>query len=447
MRIVVIGAVAAGTSAAAKARRNDKQAEIVIYERDQDISYSGCGLPYYIGGEIQDIGVLTPRDSAYFMKKYNVDVKIRHEVQAIDAENQTVSVKNMMTGEVFSDRYDKLVVATGAKAFVPPVGGTAREHVFFLRTAGNAVAIRRFIEQKQPQKAVIAGTGFIGFEVLENLTHRGIDVTILEVADQITPNLDRDMAEHLEQQLKQRGVKILKSTRLESIRKDEVVLSTGESLSAELVIMATGVRPNTRLAIDAGVKLGKTGAIQVDSAMRTNLENIYACGDCIETFSVITGKPVYRPMGSTANKTGRIAGDVLSGGTSRYRGNLSTGIFKLFDLVIASTGLSEKEARKEGYEAVVSRNSMLDRPDYMGGKKMMIKAIADQKTGRLLGVQIIGTQGVDKRMDVFVALITGGALVDELFHLDLAYAPPFATAKDPIHYTGMILESAIRKSK
>ncbi len=447
MRIVVIGAVAAGTSAAAKARRNDDLADIIIYERDRDISYSGCGLPYYIGGQIKDIEELTPRDSAFFKGKYEITVKTEHEVLEINKGQKTVLVKNLVTGEVFTDPYDKLVIATGASPFVPKVDGIDHKQVFFLRNVQNAVAIKKFILKEKPKTAVIAGTGFIGFEVLENLLHYDMDVTIVEVADKITPNLDLDMALYLENLLIKKGIKIIKSRSISSILEKSLVLSDGQSISAEVVIMATGVRPNTKLAQTSGITLGKTGAIQVNDQMQTNVQDIFACGDCIETFSAITGKPVYRPLGSTANKTGRIAGDVLTGGHLTYRGNLGTGIFKLFDLAIASTGLSEKEALAEGYEIVICHNIKPDKPSYYKGEDMVIKAVADQNSKRLLGVQIIGTNGVDKRVDIFATLITYKATVDELFHLDLAYAPPFSTTKDPVHYTGMILENAISQGR
>lgn len=447
MKIVVIGAVAAGTSAAAKARRNDDLAEIIIYEKDQDISYSGCGLPYYIGGEVKDIEELTLRDSAFFKGKYEITVKTEHEVMEIDKDQKTLLVKNLDTGEVLTDSYDKLVIATGASPFVPKVEGINHKHVFFLRNVRNAVAIKKYMNGEKPITAVIAGTGFIGFEVLENLLLQKIDVTIVEVADKITPNLDNDMAMYLENLLLKNGVKIIKSKSISTILEKSVVLSDGQSLSAEMVIMATGVRPNTKLAKNIGITLGKTGAIQVDEQMKTNVQDIYACGDCIETFSAITGKPVYRPLGSTANKTGRIAGDALTGGNLTYRGNLGTGIFKLFNLAIASTGLSEREALAEGFEIEICHNIKPDKPSYFKGGEMVIKAVADKKTKRLLGVQIIGTNGVDKRIDVFATLITYKATVDELFHFDLAYAPPFSTTKDPVHYTGMILENAISQGR
>ena len=443
MRIIVIGAVAAGTSAAAKARRNDDHAEIVIYEKDRHISYSGCGLPYFIGDRVADISELTPRDPAFFKKKYDIDILTEHEVLEIDPSSNQILVRNLATGNTFTDCYDKLVIATGASPSRPPVDGLKQDHVFFLRNVRDALRMKDFIVKHKPKRAVIAGTGFIGFELLENLELAKIEVSIVELADKITPNLDRDMAVFLENTLRQRGVRIYKSVGITTVEKNCVRLSDGTELAADMVIMATGVRPNVELAKNAGIALGVTGAIKVNTAMQTSAEDIYACGDCIETYSAITEKPVYRPLGSTANKTGRIAGDQLSGGNLLYRGNLGTGIFKLFHLTIGSIGLSEKEALAEGYDIQVCHNIKPDKPEYMGGKEMVIKAVADKQTGRLLGVQIIGEDGVDKRIDVFATLITYKATVDELFHLDLAYAPPFSTTKDPVHYTGMILDNAI----
>ncbi|MBB6713413.1 FAD-dependent oxidoreductase [Clostridium gasigenes] len=447
MRILVIGAVAAGTSAAAKARRNNDDAEIVIYERDNDISYSGCGLPYYIGGEIEDIGELTPRDSKFFKKKYNVNVLTGHEVLNINANTKELTVKNLNTQEIFVDKYDKLILGTGATPFMPNIKGIKNENVFFLRNVQSARNIRGFIENNKPKHAVIVGTGFIGFEMLENLMDTGVNVTIVEKQGKITPNLDEDMATFLEKALIKKNISIIKNASIIDILKDKVVLGDGKEIKHDMVIMATGVKPNVSLAKEAGVEIGITGAIKVDTSMKTNIADIYACGDCIETFSSITEKAVYRPLGSTANKTGRIAGDVVTGGKLRYRGNLSTGIFKLFDMTIGTTGLSEKEALEEGYEIVMCHNIKPDKPSYFKGKEMVIKAIADKKTEKILGVQIVGYEGVDKRLDVFVTLITYGAKVDELFHLDLAYAPPFSTTKDPVHYTGMILDNALNNNR
>lgn len=447
MKIIVIGAVAAGTSAAAKARRNNDQAEIVIYEKDRYISYSGCGLPYFIGDEIKDISELTPRDPAFFKKKYNIDIKIAHEVLSVDTDAKEVKIKDLETGESFIDTYDKLVVATGASPFIPPIQGADADHVFTLRNPGDAMAIKSFVTQKKPVRAVIAGTGFIGLEVLENLTEQGVEVTLVELMDKLTPNLDKDMALLLENSLREKGVGIIKGAGVKEVSDKKAVLTDETVVETDMVILATGVRPNVALAVQAGIELGETGAIKVDDRMRTNVEDVYACGDCVETYSVITGKPVYRPLGSTANKTGRIAGENLSGGNMCYMGNLSTGIFKVFDLAVASTGLSEREALEEGYDIEIIHNIKPDRPLYYHGKNMTIKAIADRESKRLLGVQIIGDHGVDKRIDVFVTLITYKATVDELFHLDLAYAPPFSTTKDPVHYTGMILDNAINNNR
>jgi NADPH-dependent 2,4-dienoyl-CoA reductase/sulfur reductase-like enzyme/rhodanese-related sulfurtransferase len=447
MRILVIGAVAAGTSAAAKARRNNDNAEIVIYEKDKDISYSGCGLPYYIGGEIEDIGELTPRDSLFFKKKYNIDVLTGYEVLNINSQIKELTIKNLHTQEVFADKYEKLIIATGAIPFVPPIKNIDSNNVFFLRNVQSARDIKNFIDMRKPQNAVVAGTGFIGFEMLENLMNDKINVTIIEKQSKITPNLDGDMAEFLENALIKKNISILKNTSIIEVLKDKVILEDGRKIKSDMVIMATGVKPNIYLAKEAGVVCGITGAIKVDNSMKTNVEDIYACGDCIETFSTITGKPVYRPLGSTANKTGRIAGDVVTGGSLRYKGNLSTGIFKLFDMTIANTGLSEREALEEGYEIEICHNIKPDKSSYFHGKEMVIKAIADKKTEKILGVQIVGYEGVDKRIDVFATLITYNAKVDELFHLDLAYAPPFSTTKDPVHYTGMILDNSLNNNR
>ena len=447
MKIIVIGAVAAGTSTAAKARRNSESAEITIYEKDTFISYSGCGMPYFLSGEIESIDSLIPRDPSFFKKKYNIDIKTGFEVLEINKDNQTVLVKNLATNEIFTDNYDKLVVATGAVPFKPEIKGLQNENVFFLRNIQDVLKIKEALTTKSVKNAVIAGTGFIGFEVLENLLKLNINVTVVEVADKITPNLDMDMAKHFEKLLKAKNIIIKKQCSITEISTDSVTLSDGTTLDSDMVILSTGVRPNTALAEKAGIELGETKAIKVNTKMQTNIENIYACGDCIETFSVITNKPVYRPLGSTANKTGRIAGDVLSGGNLEYRGNLGTGIFKFFDIVVASTGLNEKEAIQNGFEIQVCHNIKPDRPHYMGGQEMVIKAVADKNTGRILGVQIVGFEGVDKRIDVFATLITYKATVDELFHLDLAYAPPFSTTKDPVHYTGMILDNAINSNR
>ena len=447
MRFVMIGAVAAGTSAAAKARRNSEDAEIVIYEKDSFISYSGCGMPYYIGGEVESADELTPRGPAFFKSKYHVDIFTRHEVLSIHPDKKSLEIKNLSTGEIFTDRYDKLVIATGAHAVVPPIKGVNGTNVFTLRNISDMNRIKAFIDQAHPKSAAIIGTGFIGLEVCENLKRLGINVTLIEKLPQVTPGLDSDMAVYVREHLEKNGVAVLTGASVEGITHDGVFLSDGGTVDAELVLVSAGVRPNTELAAAAGIEVGVTGAIRVNAKMQTNLPDIYACGDCIEQFHAVTGKPVYRPLGSTANKTGRIAGDNISGGSLAFRGILGTGIFQIFGMTVAQTGLSEREAKEQGYDVVVCHNIKPNKPEYMGGKEMVIKGIADKTSGRLLGAQIVGFDGVDKRIDVFVTAITYKAKAEDLFHLDLAYAPPFSTTKDPVMYTGMILDNAIQRGR
>ena len=446
-RIVIIGAVAAGTSAAAKARRNDEQAEIILYERDRFISYSGCGLPYFIGGSVARIEELTPRDPAFFKGKYNVDVLIRHEVMSIDPATKSLVVRDLDSERIFTDHYDTLILATGASSVRPQFSGMDRKHVFTLRSPDDAIAIRSYIDQNNPTAAVVIGSGFIGLEMVENLVRAGMKVTLIEKLPQVCPFLDPDMAPRLEQYLVKQGVAVLTGRTAASIEEQTVVCDDGRRIPADLVLVAVGIRPNTRLASAAGVKLGHTGAIAVDRSMRTNIPDLYACGDCAESYSVVDGRPLYRPLGSTANKQGRITGDVITGGTLQHRGIAGTGIFQVFEMGIAATGLTEKEARESGYDVVVNHNIKPDKPVYFGGREMVIKSIADRRTEKLLGVQIVGFGGVDKRIDVFVVAMTAGLKVSDLFHLDLAYAPPYATTKDPVHYTGMILDNAINRGR
>ncbi|MBC8016655.1 MAG: FAD-dependent oxidoreductase [Sporomusaceae bacterium] len=447
MRLVIIGAVAAGTSAAAKARRNSEQAEIVIYEKDSFISYSGCGMPYYIGGEVESIEDLTPRNPEFFKSKYNVDIFTLHEVLSINPEQRTLEIINNTTGIVFTDAYDKLVIATGASSIIPPIKGADNRNVFTLRNINDMNKIKSFIDRNNPKTAAIIGTGFIGLEVCENLKKLGIEVTLIERLAQVTPGLDSDMAVYVKDHLKKNDIKVFVGASAIELTDNAVLLSDGTVIKADMILLSTGVRPNTELAKNAGIEIGITGAIKVDANMNTNLKDIYSCGDCIEQFHVVTGKPVYRPMGSTANKTGRIAGDCVTGGNLTFRGILGTGIFKVFDLTVAQTGLSEREAKEQGYEVVVCHNIKPNKPEYLGGKEMVIKGIADKNSGRLLGVQIVGYEGVDKRIDVFVTAITFKAKVEDLVHLDLAYAPPFSTTKDPVMYTGMILDNAINNGR
>lgn len=510
-RILIIGAVAAGTSAAAKARRNDEDAEIVVYERDDLVSWSGCGLPYWIGGAVEDLEELIPRDAAYFRSRYGVDMRVRHEVTAIDPVAKTVTVRRLehepgksaqttsrtlpvkpadvpadeavteeeASMDLFFDHYDTLILATGANPVVPPIPGVDLPQVHVLRNPHDAQAIRASLRAAEASgqsgeaaprgeesqtvslRSVVIGSGFIGLEMAESLVASGVSTTIVEMLPTMCPMLDPDMGARLAAHLEKQGVAIrtgVKATGFTPAHNHSVLdmqaesavtvdLDNGEQLPADLVILAVGVRPNTKLAASIGAKLGVAGAIVVDERMRTSVPDVYACGDCVQTWSVVDGQPFYRPLGSTANKTGRICGDVVTGGDLAFRGIAGTGIFRVLGLSVAATGMKEQEARDKGHDVIVSHNIKPDRPAYMGGREMTIKTIADRSDGKLLGVQILGFDGVDKRMDVFVTAITCGMKVQDLFHLDLAYAPPFSTTKDPVMYSGMILDNAIRRGR
>ena len=448
MKIIVIGSVAAGTSVAAKARRNTEEAEIVVYDQGKDISYSVCGIPYKIGGEVESLDSLTPRNAKWFKKRYNVSVFTEHRVTTIDHDAKKLEVKDLVTGETKHDNYDVLVLATGASPMTPPPFNQAEyENVFHVRNIQDVRDIEGYAAAKNPEKALIIGAGFIGLEMAEQLVHKGWDVTIVQLENQVMPPMDADMAFRVEEVLLANGVHMHLGDTVKTIEGDgvikKVVTTKGATIETDIVILAAGVRPNTQLAKEIGVTIGATGAVAVNSKMQTNLPDVYAVGDVAESFSVITGKPIYRPLGSTANKMGRIAGDVITGGDLEHRGVLGTGIFRVFNLHVGQTGMTEKEAKAAGYSVEILYNIKPDHAEYLGGKELIIKALADKATGRVLGAQIVGTQGVDKRIDVLATAITFKAKAEDLFHLDLAYAPPFATTKDPILYTGMALDNAL----
>ncbi|MGA7689204.1 MAG: FAD-dependent oxidoreductase [Jiangellales bacterium] len=446
MKIVVVGSVAAGTSVAAKARRNTEDAQIVIYDRDRDVSYSGCGLPYYVGGEVDDIESLRPRDAAWFAKRYRVAIHTRHEVTTVDHGSRTVTVHRLDTGESVTDSYDVLVLATGVSSIVPPIPGADAAGVFTLRSPGDAEQIRAFAERWQPERAVVVGGGYIGLEMTEQLVARGVAVTLVEEQRHVMPRMDPDMSARVDAELRGNGVDLRTAGTVSAIEAHDAVQAVtidGERVPADLVVLAVGVRPNVDLARQVGAQIGPTGAVAVDARMRTSVDGVYAVGDVAESYSAVTGEPVWVPLGSTANKMGRIAGHVITGGELEHRGILATSIVRVFDLAVGQTGLTETAAREAGYDVEVLHNIKPDRSEYLGGRELTIKAVADRATSRLLGAQVIGPQGVDKRVDVLATALSFGATVGDLFHLDLAYAPPFATTKDPVHYTGMALDGAI----
>lgn len=449
MRIIIIGSVAAGTSVAAKARRNNIENEIVIYEKDNDISYSSCGLPYYIGEDYIERGNITSRDAKWFKKRFNIDIFTGHEVIDIDYNNKEIKVKNLASNEIIIDKFDKLVFATGAKTKTPNIKGIEKVKQFHLKNVNNADEIKNYIENNNVNKALIIGSGFIGLELLDNLAKKNINTTIIEFKNHLMPNLDEDMSIYIEKYLDEKKIDYLLNDSVEEFLSDKkAITKNNKTIEFDMVIFATGITPNVELAKKIGVNLGKYNGILVNDYMETNLKDIYAVGDCCEHKFRLTGDYIYRPLGSTANKMGRIAGENITGIKREFKGILGTGIFKVFDLAVGQTGLTEREARKLGDDIEIIHNIKEDKSKYLKeSKEIVIKAIADRKTQKLLGVQIVGEAGVDKRVDVFATLITYNVPVGDFFNLDLAYAPPFATTKDPVLYTGMILDNALNRGR
>ncbi|MCD2257328.1 FAD-dependent oxidoreductase [Agrilactobacillus fermenti] len=445
-KIVVIGAVAAGTTAATKARRNDPEAEITIYDRDIDISYAICGIPYAVGHEVANFDQLTPRDPQWFKQNYQIDLKTRHEILAIDSNKQTLQVKALDTGAVFTDHYDLLLLATGARYGIPTAfKDIDADNLFHVRNVQSGRELASYLALHSIKTAAVVGAGYVGLEMTEQLTKLGIQVQIFQRSAHILGNFDGDMAEIAETYARQKGISLALA---ETVTKTQVQnghiigldTNQGQHYQPDIVILAAGVKPNTRLAESIGVKLGTTGAIAVNDRFQTNLPNVYAVGDVAESFSVIDGRPLWKPLATTANKMGRIAGDAMTGGSLRHRGILGTSILRFFDLTIAQTGYTEKEAQAAGYDFLVLKDKKTNVPDYMPkSQTMTLKTLADKKTHRILGAQIIGGAGVDKRIDVLATAMTFKAKAEDLFHLDLAYSPAFDTTKDAVLYTGMIL--------
>jgi len=433
-KILVIGGVAAGTKTAAKIMRENPAAEAVIVTRDEHISYAGCGLPYYIGGVIEEERELVVKTPEEFTLATGVDVFVKHEAKTVDMEKKEALVVNNETGEEKAFPFDKLVFATGAAPFVPPIKGVELENVYSLRRVTDALNIRKLVDDGEINDAVVIGGGFIGLEVAENLKERGINVSIIELIPHILPPFDEEMALLAQRHMVEKGVDIFGAERAQAIEGETKVTGVKTDrriLKADLVIVSVGVRPSVALAKSIGVEIGETGAIKVNDMMETNLKDVYAVGDCAETTNLITGKTAWYPMGSTANKMGRIAGINIGSENEKdsLSGVLGTTVVKLFGVNAARTGLSERDAVKLGYEVesvIVPAN---DRAHYFPGYRSIVtKLVAEKETGRLLGAQIVGEGVVDKPIDIMATAITFGAKVDDLEKLDLAYAPPFSSA-------------------
>ncbi|MFB5083741.1 FAD-dependent oxidoreductase [Symbiobacterium thermophilum] len=448
-KIVIVGGVAGGATAAARARRTDEHAEIVLFEKGPYISFANCGLPYYVGKEIGDRSALLLQTPESFRARFEVDVRVLHEVVAIDRAAKRVTVRNLETGEVYHESYTALVLAPGSVPIRPPLPGIGLPNVFTVRTVPDAVAIRELVERESPARAVVVGAGFIGLEMVENLAGLGLAVTLVEKADQVLPPLDPEMAAFVQSHLEQMGVEVITGDGIAAFtgndRATAARLESGREVEGDLFILGLGVRPDTRLAREAGLAIGPTGGIQVNERMQTNDPAIYAAGDAVETIHLVTGRPALIPLAGPANKQGRVAGANAAGDSLTFPGAIGTAIVRVGSLVAAVTGLSEKAARREGLKVYTSYTLSGDHADYYPGmQELMTKLVVEADTGRLLGAQVIGANGVDKRTDVYATAILGRMTVDQLANLDLAYAPPFGAAKDAAVVAGMVAQNIRR---
>jgi NADPH-dependent 2,4-dienoyl-CoA reductase/sulfur reductase-like enzyme/rhodanese-related sulfurtransferase len=442
-RLLVIGGVAAGPKAAAKARRCDPEMEIVIYQVEDEISYAGCGLPYYISGVIGKRQELISRTPGQFAQE-GIKVLKNRRVEGIDVRNRTVSGQEIGSGKTFTDHYDRLVIATGAYPIRPKIEGVDLKNVFYLRSIFDADAILERIRSEDIQNVVIVGGGYIGLEMAESLVHLRKNVTIVELAPQILTLFDEDFAGILQQYLEKKGVKVLTSEGIQSLKgkagKVTHVQTTGREIEADVVLMSLGIRPEVRLAKPAGLRIGETGAVWVNEKMETSVEGIYAAGDCAETTHLITGKRVWVPLGSTANKQGRVVGVNVCGGNATFPGIMGTAIFKTFDFNVTKTGFNMREAEKEGFSPVQAIVRGFDRAHYYPGRKeSTLKVIADKETGRILGGQAVGEGSSDKFIDILAMALHGKMTCQQLASADLAYAPPFSPALSPVIVAANVL--------
>ncbi len=449
-KIVIVGGVAGGASAAARARRLSESAEIVILERGEHVSFANCGLPYHIGGQIPQRAALLLQTPESFKRRFNVDVRIFSEVIAIDRENRQLTVRNRLTGEEKYESYDKLLLSPGAAPVQPPIPGLDNARTFTLRNLPDMDRILLAIEQQQPRHATVVGGGFIGLEMVEALHSRGIAVTLLELGEQVMAPVDKEMANLLHATMQQHGVDLKLQTGLQAVvasepRALQLQLSTGESLETELMILAIGVKPENLLAAQSGLELGSHGGIKVNGAMQTSDPDIYAVGDAVETPELVTGKPGLMPLAGPANRQGRLAADHMLGRDVTYKRTQGTAICKLFDLAVASTGLNEKSLKRLGlaYEKIYVHTAS-HASYYPGAYPVSLKLLFDPHNGKILGAQAVGKDGVDKRIDILAVAMRAGLSVLELEDLELTYAPPFGSARDVVNQAGMVAANVIK---
>ena len=446
MKVVIVGGVAGGATAAARIRRLDENAEIIVFERSGYISYANCGLPYYIGGVIEDPEDLTLQTPESFFSRFRIHMKVHHEVTAIHPDRKTVSVKDLKSGEEFEESYYKLLLSPGAKPVWPNLPGMNSDKLFTLRTVEDTFRIKEFVDQQKPRSAVMVGGGFIGLEVAENLRELGMDVTIVQRPKQLMNPFDADMASFIHSEVRKHGVKLALGYSVEGFEEKDggvdVLLKDQPAIHADMVVLAIGVTPESSLAKDAGLALGIKGSILVNDRMETSVPDIYAVGDAVQVKHYVTGEAALIALAGPANKQGRIAADNICGGDSRYLGSQGSSVIKVFDMTAATTGINETNARKSGLNVdTVILSPMSHAGYYPGGKLMTMKVVFEKESYRLLGAQIVGYDSVDKRIDVLATAIHAGIKATDLKDLDLAYAPPYSSAKDPVNMAGFMIDN------
>lgn len=446
MKVIIIGGVAGGASAAARIRRLDETAQIIVLERSNYVSYANCGLPYFIGGVIREQAELTLQTPQSFWERFHIDVRVRNEAVDIDVKSKTVAIRRLDTGEIYHERYDKLLLSPGAKPVVPHLPGVTSDRIFSLRTVEDTLRIRKFIEEYKPATAVLVGGGFIGLEMAENLTAMGISVTVIQRSNQLFVPMDADMASFIHAQMRSHGVKLELEKTVTGFSskggKPVTMIKDSEPISSDMVLLGVGVEPDTALAEKAGLALGIRGAVAVNEYMETSVPDIYAVGDAVEVSHFVTGKKSLISLAGPANKQGRIAADNICGGNSMFKGTQGSSVIKIFEMTGAVTGINEKTAEAAGivYDKVVL-SPVSHAAYYPGGQTMYMKVLYEKETLRLLGAQIAGYEGVDKRIDVIAAAIRAGMTADKLAELELAYAPPYSSAKDPVNMAGFMIEN------
>ena len=446
MRVVIVGGVAGGATAAARIRRLNEKAEIIVFERSGYISYANCGLPYYIGNVITEQEELTLQTPESFFSRFRINMKVHHEVISIHPEQKTISVRNLENGEEFEEFYDKLILSPGAKPAQPRLPGIGIEKLFTLRTVEDTLRIKEYINQNHPKSVVLAGGGFIGLELAENLRELGMDVTIVQRPKQLMNPFDADMASFIHNEMRKHKVTLALGYTVEGFEEKnggvDVLLKDEKPLHADMVVLAIGVVPDTHLAKKAGLELGLKDSIVVNDRMETSVPDIYAAGDAVQVKHYVTGQNALISLAGPANKQGRIIADNICGGDSRYPGSQGSSVIKVFDLTAAVTGINEKNARKYGLNIDTVILSPLNHAGYYpGGKVMTMKVVFEKETYRLLGAQIVGYEGVDKRIDVLSTAIHAGLSATQLKDLDLAYAPPYSSAKDPVNMAGFMIDN------